>query len=310
MKIGWILLDYSRYDGGDEDGGSLIGLFEALDRIWWPTIIIVLIVLAIKSIFSGNSKPSPVEVNSQTNTSQIVSTSNNSISPTSEGSSPKSKFANSIYLKQDYQDSKFLKLKENAEQKWMSDKRKNFIDITNLASHALHVKRVVVHPDETAILGVRLLDEYWTFDGEWRQGYWRGMSDYDKPFFLSDSNSKNQNQNSRCDYLDTVWGAIQPEGAFHYLPAVDRANVNNTTLMKFIGNAGFWSQQTEEVKKEIFYNLNPHQIKDLDIEFLKSTLSQGDYHLYWRARMERDTQDQLEKAESEAYLFSLSNEVG
>jgi hypothetical protein len=310
ITIGWILLNYSRYDGGDEDAGTLMELAMALDRIILPTIILVFIIFVIKSIFSGNSKPGPVQGGRQTDSIPRVSTNNNSIAQTSERSSPKSKREIPPYHQQDYQNRKFLTLKERAENEWMSNQRKTLFDITNLAYFAQHVRRLVVQHDESVIFGVRLLDEYWTFDGEWRQGYWRGMSDYDNPFFLLDSNSKNQNQNSRCDYLDTAWGHIQPESAFHYLPAEDRPSVNNTTLMKFIGNSGFWSQQTEEVKNEIFYNLNPYQITNVDVDFLKSTLSQGDYHLYIHAKMKRSTQNDIENTEQERYLMSLSNDVG
>jgi hypothetical protein len=52
-----------------------------------------------------------------------------------------------------------------------------------------------------------------------------------------------------------------------------------------IGLATFWSQLSEDVKSEIFYNLNPYKISNDDIIFMKSTLSKEDHNLYVRAKL-------------------------
>jgi hypothetical protein len=194
-----IFLEYSilflqratSYDGGDDEGGSIVGLVESIDKIWWPLVGIVLLFLAVKSIFTNifSDKPRDSETKRDFN----------SEFPT-------------IQDKQNYYDHDFWKEKLKIEREW-DKQRKEFLnregeykslsfDITNKSHYSKRISRKVVIPDNSSDKGFKLLTEYWTYDGQWRQGYWDGKYDY---------SDENWDKNTKCDFLDLTRGDIQPK---------------------------------------------------------------------------------------------------
>ncbi len=174
-----IILDYTRFDGGDDDGGSIIGLMYALGKIWWPMIILVIIIFMIKSIFSQIFIEGPEKRKAEYEFNLSYP---------------------SLKEKQDYYDKRFELDKNEAERKWLEESRRHDYDITNLARYAKRISRDVVELENTS-KGHKLLREYWTFDGQWRQGYWDGDYDYNDRLWES---------RTICDVLRTEMGDIHP----------------------------------------------------------------------------------------------------
>ncbi len=52
--IGFVFLDYSQFDG-DDDGGSLVDLLLALDKIWFPLIGLAILIYLINSSLQKSS---------------------------------------------------------------------------------------------------------------------------------------------------------------------------------------------------------------------------------------------------------------
>lgn len=197
ILFGLVFLDYSsRYDGG-EDGGSIIGLLEAIGEIWWPMIGLILLILMVTSIFKGIFIESPRRRQSEYEFNLKYPT---------------------LQEKQKYYDSIFQKSKLEAEKEWNKEREyhlNNFpdwlylsplqnlpeYDIKNLASYAKRVQREVVKIEYNS-KGYSTLREYWTYDGEWRQGYWDGQYNYRDGLWKA---------KTKCDFLRLDMGDIQPK---------------------------------------------------------------------------------------------------
>lgn len=176
--LGFVFLGISsRYDG-DEEGGSIIDLFESLDGIMWPLIGTALVIWVIKSKYTEIfvDKPREKEYHRQFNLDY----------PT-------------LKDKQEHYDQLFLKRKKETEKKWQA-KRASF-DIVNRAHYAERITRAVVKEDYSSKNGYSTLIEYWTYDGNWRQGYWDGIYNY---------NDRNWESNTLCNTIDERMGDIQP----------------------------------------------------------------------------------------------------
>lgn len=196
------------YDGGDDEGGSIVGLVESLDKMWWPLVGIVLLFLAVKSIFTNVFVDRPRE--------REYHRKFNSEYPT-------------IADKQKYYDDLFIKKKSEIEEEW-NDQRERYLvregvykslsfDMTNKAHYSKRISRDVVKPDYTSDRGYKILTEYWTYDGKWRQGYWEGKYDY---------SDKNWDKNTLCDVLDINMGDIQPKISTTISSSTN--NQNNTQI--------------------------------------------------------------------------------
>jgi hypothetical protein len=194
--IGFVFLDYSQFDGDEEGGGSLIGLLEALDDIWWPSIGVILLILVVTSIFKSVFIDAP-------NKRMAIHQFNRDYP--------------SISDKQKYYDLKFEKGKAKIEKDWNEQREyylKNFpdwlnysplqnlpeYDIKNLAHYAKQITREVVKQDYSS-KGFILLREWWTYDGEWRRGYWDGQYNYRDGLW---------NAKTKCDFLRTDMGDNEP----------------------------------------------------------------------------------------------------
>lgn len=191
ILFGLVFLDYSsRYDGG-EDGGSIDGLLKSIGAMWWPIVGIFLLFLVIKSFFTN------IFVDKPRQREHIKKF--HSDHPT-------------LQDKQNHYDDKFRKEKLEIEKDWKK-LREDYLpingvfkpfsyDITNRAKYAKQIARYVVKEDYSSEQGFKLLSEYWTYDGEWRQGYWDGNFDY---------SDKRWEENTKCDFLNTRMGDIQPK---------------------------------------------------------------------------------------------------
>ena len=183
-----IFLEYSilflqratSYDG-DFEGGSIVSLVESIDKIWWPLVGLVFFIWIIKSVFTDVfiDRPRDREYHRKFNLD----------SPTIED-------------KQRHYDKRFSTEKLEVEKKWERESRRYDFDITNKAHYCQRITRDVVRVDYSSEKGYKLLKEYWTFDGEWRQGYWKGKFDYKDMYWES---------NTICDILDLTMGDIHPK---------------------------------------------------------------------------------------------------
>ena len=231
-----ILLDYRNFDGGDEEGGSLIGLIESIGRIWWPLIIFILVIYILKSTFSQIFIEGPER-------RRAVSDFNDR-HPT-------------IQDKQNHYDKLFQQSKTATEKEWHRERDElleNFpywlkysslqnlpeFDITNLAKYAKQIERQVVKQDYSS-KGFTLLREWWTYDGEWRQGYWTGKYDYNDSLWGA---------KTKCDFLDQTMGDIQPKIQYAHSDNTPKIKIDKETLMAIYGDKERWSKLTEKEKKE------------------------------------------------------------
>jgi|LakMenE01Jun11ns_1017448.scaffolds.fasta_scaffold9949732_6 hypothetical protein len=223
-----IFLEYSilflqratSYDGGDDEGGSIVGLLESIDNIWWPLVGIVLLFLAIKSIFTEVfvDKPREREYHRKFNLDY----------PTIED-------------KQRYYDKRFSTEKLEVEKKWEKESRRYDFDITNKAHYCQRITRDIVRVDYSSEKGYKLLKEYWTYDGEWRQGYWNGKFDYKDMYWES---------NTICDVLDLTKGDIQPK------ISTTPSNQKSSPI-----------KETKDLKQNIFLNETTNQDDGDDLPF-------------------------------------------
>ena len=173
------------YDGGDEGGSSIFDIFRFFESLgensWWIFVGIVLLILMVKSILKGIFIDNPRE--------REYHRKFNSDYPTIEN-------------KQRYYDKRFSTEKLEVEKKWEKESGRSEFDLTNKAHYSRQISRSVVKVDYSSEKGYKLLTEYWTYDGEWRQGYWTGNYDY---------KDWNWNRNTKCDVIDLTVGDIQPK---------------------------------------------------------------------------------------------------
>jgi hypothetical protein len=231
-----ILLDYRNFDGGDEEGGSLIGLIESIGRIWWPLIIFILVIYILKSIYSAIFIEGPERRREESDFNKKYPT---------------------IQDKQRHYDELFQQRKARTEVEWKGQREEflrtyefwiknsslpNYpeLDIRNLAKYAKHVERQVVKY-ESSSKGYTLLREWWTYDGEWRQGYWTGKYDYKDILW---------EVKTKCDFLDETVGDIQPKIQHAHSDNTPKIKTDKETLMAIYRDKERWSKLTEREKKE------------------------------------------------------------
>lgn len=227
-----IFLEYSilflqratSYDGGDDEGGSIVGLVESIGRMWWPLVGLVFFIWVVKSIFTEIfvDKPREREYRRKFNLDY----------PTIED-------------KQRHYDKRFSTEKLEIEKKWEKESRRYDFDITNKAHYCQRITRDIVRVDYSSEKGYTLLKEYWTYDGEWRQGYWKGKFDYKDMYWES---------NTICDVLDLTKGDIQPK--ISTTISSSPSNKNNPPI-----------KETTELNPNIFLNETTNQDDGDDLPF-------------------------------------------
>jgi hypothetical protein len=224
--LGFIFLDASSHFDGDEDGGSIIGLLEALGEIWWPLIGLILLVIALKDIFSklfskggifDFKDDNYISPNATIEERQIHADRHfeNMKKYHEKGWHTQRKFYLEDYSKlmakkndtgYQYIEYTLNGISDNSVKNGSIDDNHQDVedinfDTTNLAAYSNHLARTVYKEYKNS-KGYITLKEYWTFDGSWRRGYWTGNYDKTDP---------NWRQTTKCDFLDTTMGDIHPE---------------------------------------------------------------------------------------------------
>ena len=226
------------YDGGDEGGSSIFDIFRFFESLgensWWIFVGIVLLILMVKSILKGIFIDNPRE--------REYHRKFNSDHPT-------------IVDKQNHYDDLFLKKKLEIEEEWNDQSERYLVregvykslsfDMTNKAHYSKKISRNVVKPDYTSDRGYKILTEYWTYDGEWRQGYWDGKFDY---------SDKNWDKNTLCDILNIKMGDIQPK--ISTTISSSPSNQNNPLI-----------KEKTELNQNIFLNETTNQDDGDDLPF-------------------------------------------